>query len=1552
MELCPGAGLTRLLRVWLELSALFRKGELPCVRRALMPQQADGNSSSLPVGSSEPQTSIVRLPRELTIAGILDHCRWFTLARSEHDIRQLGWRVVTPNIQPTIDAQDVQLASAEAMAVASAVAAAIPGAIFHIPNGGWKPQLRNERRLRGGAPRYLGPYFFELASEDEIAEIADKIVEDIRAIPDEYKFIGKFREVLRRFLVEALLNVFEHAYDDGEKRPVWITVSYLPRAVAESAAAGGVTSVERQWLRETPFGRLLEISVADLGRGIPRSLADAATAVVPGLEAQLKQLSSGQTQHAALRAKIHEALCRFAFEHQSTCKPPSRFRTKDHQLNWRGLYRCYRQVTELGGSVSVISGRARVGYVSAENSPIAFTQIIDAPCDVPGSIVTARLVVPAQVRSRPAVDRRLAVHRLDCPITPWDRLMGAEDRSDPVWRGSVFHAIAMPFSNLVDEVELDRAGDLFIGRVRMALEHIPPHVVPVFSLVSLQHGWTEAVRAFVPNASWRSALDGPPRLVGFWGPERPVSWIFVGAVPSDARHLLEALENQGQVTALPTDEGVVCRLFQELVSHYPDVLTRIGADSVVLGPARADFSDATIDGLVAESFRQIYASDETRATFVTDVPGSVVELTSGIFVRRYFSVYRLLYMVPLLAAAVGRQLVNVLRRRFGNARPRLMTLRPAGQVIARTLLHESGAEADVFSPDDSLATAPDANGVVVFVDALHRERTVGNVIDELRNRGHSVIGVLAVVDVRSHRMHEVIEGVPLTVLLQPEGFDAEEVADPGASSRMQTDALTNEALDYRASEFVSLGTSERREEFLKSNSNLFCVGHHFRGGRTHTFALPTRELLSTQFQRQQLAEWIAEEIRAGVTSVGLDVRESEIVIFHNAEVQIAQLLGLLVPLLDAKGAFQIVLPVAHRGSRAIYQRHGAKLLPRCRPLHEELALGVGIKARPERGFLAVYLGDSAVTGNSIREFIQSLWVSEQPKAQAAIALVVVNRLSPSEVRFFNSCDQLQKDGRALPFRYRSLFNLQIRSQAGKLSIEQPLLWSAVDDHALRVGELGAYLEALRQRAERGNAAGLRHIFHPQPNPVSLTYDAILLRQLLSLSQQNEPVSPPLATLLRKVTAPTTQDPTILVVLALEPEFMNEQPLNVFWHDLIAELAVRTLNEPAAPAELRSDALAVLASHPRALERNLGKILASVVAGGDLRWQLATHLLAGRPAGAEMQNRLRTAGYSLAGTELAPSFDRMLQVIETSLDLQRGWKHPNRAINYLETVRGLFNATFPHSHAMSQWDYLPYQLKDSRVSDSELLDAARRGVSFAEETLLPAFSALAYFAVRNVPSLAESLNTSAVIAREKLLALDRILPLDPGEGMPSREAIKQAYEELRLATWLAPFVDGALQLRNRLSDCGPLVQAVPQLFCDPLATLRSIGRARLPDVEEFKEERGNVIVVAPVPVTLWAAIADQLMENLVKHGVHSSIRIMSKTASEGYTDGTFDWTLTLFNEIAEDRSKRIGGGLHVARQYARQAQIDINVESCEEPQWGLSVTFHRCFSIHPATPLKA
>ena len=228
----------------------------------------------------------------------------------------------------------------------------------------------------------------ELASKEDAATRATDFVTAVRLLPD--AVFGDDKDSVlssvERVASEAFLNIFEHAYDPDAKKLLYATATVTPSGHfqnSEDLPTQYTSRQELEWLYENRKSMILEIAIADAGYGISRTLWKNAKEKHRSFAVDWET----KAPNAASREAAHQHLCEYAFHHDSTRKRDEDFPTVASRLNWRGLHRCIKQTEYLSGSILLVSGQGRAGYVFVDNriQPVFPAQAVQA--DFPGTLV-------------------------------------------------------------------------------------------------------------------------------------------------------------------------------------------------------------------------------------------------------------------------------------------------------------------------------------------------------------------------------------------------------------------------------------------------------------------------------------------------------------------------------------------------------------------------------------------------------------------------------------------------------------------------------------------------------------------------------------------------------------------------------------------------------------------------------------------------------------------------------------------------------------------------------------------------------------------------------------------------------------------------------------------------------------------------------------------------------------------------------------------------------------------------------------------------------------
>ena len=1423
----------------------------------------------------------------------------------------------------------------------------------------------------------------DVSKVDDIASAVENMLGDILKVKGPVReHFPKLKEVFNRTLTEALLNVHEHAYLPGSPNRAWVSVVCFPAGAMPYETETTLSDQEKDYLRPLQDKYVLEIAVADAGIGIPRTLAASAESIMPELLNHVRHVSSGRNVYEVSRAKIHAALCYYSLNHYSTSKneKSKTFKTPEHALNWRGLYRCYRQVAELGGSIAVTSGRGRAGYASFKEEIRPFQVVTLGETDFPGTLLSIRLPLPivrrtSHVPKSQSATAPIKMQEEPIPLGRMENLTGFDPVKEARFEKALqFVSVTTPFVELTLETDSIKPNTLPFPKFRQIIRNVALHSIPIFCFLEMRPDWKAHLRAFTASEKWSSAFDGPPRLVGFLTAKREIHWVFVGAIPQEAEQAVLQLESQGRVSRRNMS-SIVKTLCHELLSHHPNaIFWDAGSHEFGLHHHHALMLLPDYLRALTSAFNQFWAIETVKAEVITSKRGKVILLPTGTCVRNHFSVFKLLNHCPALTGALGRAFGSRLDEIFEGGRITIVLDQPSSRYVAHALLEDIEGAFDTYSVDELVGRDLPTSNVVLFADSIFKGHTASRAVEEIRSLGYQVSDVIAVADLRADRSPSKIAGAPFWSLIIPEGFEAIVVPVSGKEDKIQTDAITNVPLLETASTFVEITEDEERRQLLINNPKFFCAGYHVRSGRTHTYSIPLRGLLTHDSGEGNLAEWFVRLITRNLQKLGKSTTRRDLVLFSWFDSRVGTLVERVAALLrepphEVGGVFSVKMPIVYRGQDIIYPRAGSDPLAGCSEIVSDGFSFVG-RSRPNEGYIAIYLADSAVTGNSLREFLYRLTKAQNPNADVVIAIVGVNRLNPAEVRFFELIHGLSgmADHR-LSFAYDYLFTLQIRSVPGRGPIWNPLLEAALTDPGLRVGELRDYIAQIALRAEQlENQNPLLHLFCPEASPETLPYEVVRFRHLLALNQQNEPVTIDIIALVDKLTKESTEEPALLTVLALEPDLLNDPPLRQFARPAIMRMAVRVLRNPDRSLALKSDALTVMAAFPHGLKQNLTDVASEIFATPTLWRQLAVLLLV-------QQRRLGEPAAPLIEACLAfPFKDKAIaanlsHTVSVATELQRANREQGRNSDYGTRIQNLGSHLLHHAESLERdWDgvdlYLFSLIGEWRENDpsdvvrkSKVIDLLSRGCKFAQNIIIPSFTSIAYFARHQAQvELANSLEDGQIGALGQLRTIENLIPSEP--ALLTKDLARRlfnAFQKLRKTTWYSPSSERLSRSDFSANAVGALPKAMNDVFSAPSNLLINVAEEIFGAVESFlpsgEFRSGDTplhLTVCPVPRETVEHIFRLLLNNIRERtDVEPVVAIPAGyplPSSDG--TGTHTWAIEIFNNIDRHPSGT-GRGIEIARSRASRYMVRIESSPLTENKvWRTMIAIPNCFYFKP------
>ena len=270
-------------------------------------------------------------------------------------------------------------------------------------------------------------------------------------------------------------------------------------------------------------------------------------------------------------------------------------------------------------------------------------------------------------------------------------------------------------------------------------------------------------------------------------------------------------------------------------------------------------------------------------------------------------------------------------------------------------------------------------------------------------------------------------------------------------------------------------------------------------------------------------------------------------------------------------------------------------------------------AGPSQGFLAIYLDNSAVSGRALREFVSSFsYGSGRAKPSAVLLCPVVSKLSPNQERFFRqvegystqikgptTIDQDISGQATLKLRLLSLLQLRLRTYA---RLEHTAFFARLKLFVERGqpqcrGEIEGLFAELQKFMSRVSLEEFNSIIQcpftcllpeREQGNQDVSLEVISLRQLLALRQQGGPFSADILRIAREIVE--SNDISLLTVLALEPDLLDDDAIIRLLRKEIAGLCVRALETSESTSIDKANALWVIAQIPIEFEASVELIV--------------------------------------------------------------------------------------------------------------------------------------------------------------------------------------------------------------------------------------------------------------------------------------------------------------------------------------------------------------------------
>ena len=593
---------------------------------------------------------------------------------------------------------------------------------------------------------------FEIESRDAVIEHTSEFIAALQLLPDNFLSDQQAELLLsvERVVYEVLLNIFEHAYDQNERKTVFMAATVTPSPLRyfdseDDVQVNAISDQEHEWLRENRDRLMFEVAIADAGHGIPARLSASALA-------KKRQFTKDWVKNPVrgeLRVAAHQRLCEYSFHHDSTRKRDSDFATPASRLTWRGLHRGLKQVENLSGSIVLASGQGRAGYVFVGNRMTAVVPSRARHVEFPGTLAVLRFAVPTHRVRRSKSERLGAPVRLRVGYLASDDQLKSDLPHEEITKAFSQHESSpkATFSDARVSEGLKRfAKDgkkvllsyfpfttfTNVGDLIGLLPSLTPNVVPAILFAHIPLHIRADLRAY-EDSEWSSLTHGSPRLLCIWTQDRQtLTWQIGGEVPVPraGQKLYTELERTGHAE-LANESNDTIALAKDLARTYPDFLvwdeknTCLSFVNQEASLAPEDFAE-----LLTLAVRRYLETQAVHSIVFTVGPTEAIQIPTGRLVGRFLSVLQLLRSSPVLVSAFRQRLLHVLGDFGPISELCLIADGPASFFAASILLRDATVipHMEIYQRG---AARPRPNRSILFVDAIFRGDTIKRITGPL-----------------------------------------------------------------------------------------------------------------------------------------------------------------------------------------------------------------------------------------------------------------------------------------------------------------------------------------------------------------------------------------------------------------------------------------------------------------------------------------------------------------------------------------------------------------------------------------------------------------------------------------------------------------------------------------------------------------------------------------------------------------------------------------------------------------------------------------------------
>ena len=540
-------------------------------------------------------------------------------------------------------------------------------------------------------------------------------------------------------------------------------------------------------------------------------------------------------------------------------------------------------------------------------------------------------------------------------------------------------------------------------------------------------------------------------------------------------------------------------------------------------------------------------------------------------------------------------------------------------------------------------------------------------------------------------------------------------------------------------------------------------------------------------------------------------------------------------------------------------------------------------------YVAVFLDDVAVTGKGLLNFIiRAAEAQIEQRPAFVLAIPIATRLSPPEEFLYSNVlrtlGESSKTGPSVGFAYLPLLRHCVKSY---LDLDSTSIFRSLLDIERRTADsnprLKSYLGDVQSRIERigrdqarkspGNAICSHPFFPNAEDTFSASIRTIWIRALIALYEQNLAV---LGALLHEIReACSCHDATLLTMFCLEPELYNLRPIKRCCSNDLRDLAVHVLENPSAPAAIKSDALTVLLLNELPDDHLLIRAVKGCWHDFDLLCQIIIFLIVNGHSRPDAIVKISNEVKSFVTDHEAQSF--LVGSLQTFIELAKPEPFQDVGSAIASFVSAVSHTIF---HGPGDREFAAPTLwiqtsRESRVAQpaAELPEIFEPAIKCVRRYIIPALQGLERISLENQDGKhAQDCRQAWTKTLYLVSDLEAYLSSLKYNAMSLQNVayLEDLWTSIKKNTQFGPPQSYLGRRIRKEEPSGVLEQVAPLLYCLPLnvanSTAQRWGTVRI--TADWQESAGHGVEAVLVQSALAdvAELVDLLLEDARKHGV--------------------------------------------------------------------------------------